>query len=209
MAFVRKKNRLSKEIYQKNNLYFVTICVQDRVCIFGDDECRLNEYGRIVERVYLSLTDSFEDIILDSCVVMPNHFHCIIGLGNNPISKFTGKNTDLGKIIKRFKLDSLRRMVESVTDGQKNDEQNLHDHHMDGQNNHNDGIKWRSVIASTIQIHKTVWQKSFYDNVIRGEADLMRIQKYIQNNPTIWKDDILNLSNQQKYDSWIKKNQKN
>jgi REP element-mobilizing transposase RayT len=52
--------------------------------------------------------------------------------------------------------------------------------------------KWRSVIASTIEKHSTIWQKSFYDHIIRNEKDLNRVREYIINNPSQWHLDEYN-----------------
>ena len=193
MSFVRKKNRLAdKKLYEENNAYFVTICAFERQYIFGDKNCVLNQYGEIVQEVWLNLPILFENIVLDEFVIMPNHFHGIITFLDTPISKFTNKKTDLGKIIKRFKLESLKHIVESVADGQENyDDQ------------------WRSTIAATIQTNNTIWQKSFYDHIVRNDQDLARIREYIQNNPKNWQADILNQNNKDKYDAWIKRNDQN
>lgn len=207
--FIRKPNRLPvKELYNSNNSFFVTVCVEGRKCIFvetvtdghfvvengqkqdnnGDPRSplQLNFLGKIIQQTWLNLPDYFENIVLDEFVIMPNHFHGIITFLDVPKSKFTGKESDLGKIIKRFKLESLRKIVETVTDGQN------------GNANSGDTI-WRSEIASTtkdlIAKHNTIWQKSFYDHVIRNEKDLHKIREYIFNNPLQWDLDSLNPRN--------------
>jgi REP element-mobilizing transposase RayT len=48
----------------------------------------------------------------------------------------------------------------------------------------------------------TIWQKSFYDHVIRDEEDLKRIREYIQNNPLKWQLDLLNPINKEKFEKW-------
>ncbi|MEI6728041.1 MAG: hypothetical protein WCK98_00165 [bacterium] len=225
--FIRKKNRLpDKQIYKSKNSFFVTICVNERKCIFpetvidryyfNDDYIKNAERSplqvyhldKIVENAWLDLPNIFENIVLDQYVVMPNHFHGIITFLEVPKSKFTGKESDLGKIIKRFKLESLRKIVQTVTDGHYNtkDQNTGNFKFLQGLGLHGlHGLHERSVIASTgylIRIYKTVWQKSFYDHVIRGEKDLQRIQEYIFNNPLKWNLDILNVNNEDKYQKW-------
>ena len=146
----------------------------------------LNAIGKIIENSWLNLPNSFENIILDEYIVMPNHFHGIIGFNGKPISKFTGNDSDLGKIIKRFKLDCLRQInelislnYESGSDLQTGDAYTYNE-------------QWRSLIAATIGLHKTIWQKSFHDHIIRDGNELERIQEYILNNPAQWDEDILN-----------------
>ncbi|MEI6728819.1 MAG: transposase [bacterium] len=63
----------------------------------------LTEYGIIIENNWNYLKELFEEIELIDYVIMPNHFHAIIGLGNSPRWKIKGTATDLGNIIKAFK----------------------------------------------------------------------------------------------------------
>ena len=60
-----------------------------------------------------------------------------------------------------------------------------------------------STTKDLIQKYNTIWQKSFYDHVIRGEKDLQRIQEYIYSNPLQWELDILNPKNEDKYQKWL------
>ncbi len=88
--FIRKKNRLpNKNLYEANHWYFVTLCVQERECIFGeivesvtdghnDYKLQLSDLGLIVEQTWYDLPTMFHNIILDAYVIMPNHFHGII-----------------------------------------------------------------------------------------------------------------------------------
>ncbi len=76
----RKSIRLRGYDYSAPGKYFVTICVQEKVCLFGgiaDGQIRLNDYGRIVESVWKELPSHFSLVELDRFVVMPNHFHAI------------------------------------------------------------------------------------------------------------------------------------
>jgi REP element-mobilizing transposase RayT len=63
------------------------------------------------------------------------------------------------------------------------------------------------IVAENLDFSsKQIWEKSFYDHIIRDEKDLARVQEYIKNNPKNWKNDILNKNNQDKYRNWIKRN---
>ena len=196
MSFVRKKNRLAdKKLYEENNAYFVTICAFERQYIFGDKNCVLNQYGEIVQEVWLNLPILFENIVLDEFVIMPNHFHGIITFLDTPISKFTNKKTSLSKIVKFFKAKV------SIEIKQKN--ASKHDELKFVATNEN------PVVAENLDFplcNNKIWQKSFYDHIIRNEQDMKKIREYIQNNTQSWSEDILNKENQDKYDLWIKKN---
>ena len=91
--FIRKKYRLpNKTLYQSNNLYFITICTNNRKCILTNPvvapdtvghindiyKLPLSEIGIIIEAVRYELPNMFENIILDEFIIMPNHIHGII-----------------------------------------------------------------------------------------------------------------------------------
>ena len=77
----RRSIRLKEYDYSRAGPYFVTICVQDRKCLFGDirdGEMTLNDAGRMVQKWCGELNNKFPDIQCDEYIVMPNHFHAII-----------------------------------------------------------------------------------------------------------------------------------
>jgi len=77
----RKIIRLQKYDYSQPGYYFVTICVQDRICCFGEiikGEMVKNNFGNIVEQQWLWLKENFPYVDLDEFIVMPNHFHGIL-----------------------------------------------------------------------------------------------------------------------------------
>jgi putative transposase len=77
----RRSIRLPKYDYSRLGAYFITICIQERVRLFGEvvgDEMRLNDAGRMVERWWLALSEKFPSVATDAYVVMPNHFHGVV-----------------------------------------------------------------------------------------------------------------------------------
>ena len=77
----RRSIRLKNYDYTRAGAYFVTLCTQDRACLFGsvlDGETQLNEYGRKVADCWLWLAEQYPYVHLDEWVVMPNHVHGII-----------------------------------------------------------------------------------------------------------------------------------
>ncbi len=77
----RRSIRLKEYNYNHAGAYFVTICTQNRECLFGDiadGKIVLNDFGRIVLEFWNGLTERFLEIELDAFVVMPNHIHGII-----------------------------------------------------------------------------------------------------------------------------------
>ena len=80
---LRKRHsiRLQGYDYSKAGAYFVTLCTQDRECLFGDivdGEMRLNDAGRIVANSWEWLAEQYDHVSLDEYIVMPNHAHGII-----------------------------------------------------------------------------------------------------------------------------------
>ena len=83
----RRSIRLREYDYSQVGLYFITICIKNRECLFGhiaDGEIILNDAGQMIKKWYCELENKFLDIKIQEMVVMPNHFHCIIeNIGNN------------------------------------------------------------------------------------------------------------------------------
>jgi len=80
----RRSIRLQGFDYASANAYFVTLCVQDRECLFGDivdGDMRVNDAGRVVDKWWTKLPEKFAGVSLDEVVIMPNHFHGIVVLG--------------------------------------------------------------------------------------------------------------------------------
>jgi hypothetical protein len=77
----RRTIRLKGYDYSQAGAYFVTICVHDRECLFGeivDGEMRMNQFGHIVAAEWLRTAELRAEIALGEFVVMPNHFHGIV-----------------------------------------------------------------------------------------------------------------------------------
>jgi len=132
--FTRKVNRLPfKQIYQSNNSFFVTICVQDRIEIFdicsndnfvnciakstqnGDAVVASTQITKLCADSLLNISLIYENIELGNWVIMPNHIHFIVHFLDTPKSKFSGKKSNLGSITKSFKLHFQKAIVEATT----------------------------------------------------------------------------------------------
>src|SRR5215210_7144012 len=81
----RRSIRLKSYDYTRDGAYFVTICTQDRERIFGTvvkGEMRLNACGREVARCWMWLAEQYLYVSLDEWIVMPDHTHAIIVIGD-------------------------------------------------------------------------------------------------------------------------------
>ena len=88
----RKSPRLKEYDYSSPGYYFVTICTQDKVCLFGNPG-QLNSAGVIAEKGILEIEKHFKNVKVDKYVVMPNHVHMILALekGSAPVPEIIGQ----------------------------------------------------------------------------------------------------------------------
>jgi REP element-mobilizing transposase RayT len=182
----RRSLRLKGYDYAQAGAYFVTICTQDRACLFGkvaDETVHLNEAGQLAEAMWADLPTRYPGIELDVFVVMPNHIHGIVVLPDRadvgaPLvgaqkraaetprlrPSSTGHET-VGHVVGAFKSLFTVRYIQGVqTDG------------------------WP-------RFDRRVWQRNYYEHVIRDEVDLSRIRSYIDQNPLQWRLDSENPEN--------------
>ena len=155
----RRSIRLKGFDYSRSAIYFVTICVQNRKCLFGtilQNQMLLNDAGGMVSAEWLALPLRFPSVILDEFIVMPNHFHGIIY-----ISPDSSDNPTLGKILGAFK---------SIVN-----------------NNYITGVN----IKNWQPFDKRLWQRNYYEHIVKDDFGLQKIQIYIQNNPSTWQTDSL------------------
>ncbi|GMT46898.1 MAG: hypothetical protein IEMM0007_0464 [bacterium] len=195
----RKSIQLKNYDYSQAGLYFITICSQNRECFFGNienGEMSLNDAGHMVSNQRLDLPKRFEHIELCEYVVMPNHFHGIIHrrgepcvrpdnscvrpdnsrqhqkMANTCTTEHKGEHKvrpypipngtsdgSIGRIIQAFKSFTTNEYIRGVK-----------------QNN------WR-------RFDKKLWQRNYYEHVIRDNESYRHISEYIQNNPLKWRED--------------------
>jgi len=167
----RQSIRLKNFDYSKSGRYFVTICTQDRECLFGyivNDVMKLNEMGKIIENIWESLP-KHHTVELDVFQIMPNHVHMIIKIvGGAPVAGVGAihespdkhdaplQRSLLSKIIGYFKMNSAKTI---------------------------------HIINPNIR----VWQRNYYEHIVRTKTDLNKIREYIKINPQMWEKDQNNL----------------
>ena len=156
--FVRKNNRLSEDLYQGGYWYSVTLCVQNKAHIFGQviEDTVILNDQGRIVEHRIHLLPEFYKISIEQYVIMPNHIHMIVGNINQRLS-------DIIKGFKSFSYREIKRYVDS-----KNGDQEV------------------SATKKLVETYNTIWQKSFYDHIIRNDQDLERIQEYMYHNPIQW-----------------------
>ena len=115
----RRSIRLKGYDYSQAGRYFITICVQNRQCLFGkisNGKMILNDYGKIVNDEWQYLQTKYPHIILHEYAIMPNHFHGIVAITDVvPVDVGTGEPRPyvptLGNIIGYFKYQTTKKLI--------------------------------------------------------------------------------------------------
>ncbi|MBM4169554.1 MAG: transposase [Ignavibacteria bacterium] len=161
----RRSIRLKGYDYSLPGGYFVTICVRHRECLLGEittDGIRLSEYGLLVDEAWRDLPNHYRHVQLDQFVVMPNHVHGIIFLINDNTVGTGSEPVPTGAIdtTKRHPLSEIVRSFKTFSARRINSVRGV-----------------RGV---------PLWQRNYFEHIIRDERDLNRIRQYIIDNPTRW-----------------------
>jgi putative transposase len=174
----RRSIRLPAYDYTQAGAYFVTICTQNRECVFGEviqGQMVLNARGQMVESVWRQLPQHYPRVEVDTFVVMANHVHGIIVLvgaglvGAGPRAcpdsgrpQGVAPTMSLPDVIHRFKSLTTARYRRGVL--------------QDG---------WQPFPGR-------LWQRNYYEHIVRNEEELDRVRQYIIDNPSRWEDDVEN-----------------
>jgi REP element-mobilizing transposase RayT len=207
----RKSIRLKGYDYSKAGLYYITICTDDRKCLFGKivpvgvqnieplqsindseiiqgvqnfeplrQEMILNDSGRIANSCWLQIPEHFPDAFLHEYVVMPNHIHGIIELRKSPVG--------VQNIEPLQSMNDLT-IIEGVENFQprRNEYQKIIPHSIGSiVRGFKIGVtKW---FRNDTDI-ENIWQRNYYEHIIRNEKSYERIADYIIENPNNWKND--------------------
>ncbi len=197
----RRSIRLKGYDYSRSGLYFITLCVVDRICVFGnivDGKMQLNDIGRLVEEEWLNTVDVRNgDVRLHNYIVMPNHFHAIIEICECMDELHSPQilmNTDnvgeyaMGECECRGESYSPQILnTDNVGECEKSE--------CDSPLRMKSPSKTVGAIvrgfkgAVSRQLGYSVWQRNYYEHIIRTGESYRQISDYIVNNPTKWQDD--------------------
>jgi putative transposase len=145
--------------------YFVTICTYERKCIFGnivDESVHLSSAGEIIKRYWEEIPKYFDNLEMGEFVIMPNHLHGIIVI-TEPVGAIHESPL---QTIRQKRTMTLSKII------------------------------GRFKMTSSKEINlvrqtpgQPVWQRGYYEHIIRNEKDLQNIRDYILNNPLQWSFD--------------------
>ncbi|MCE2719943.1 MAG: transposase [Dolichospermum sp.] len=193
----RQSIRLKGYDYSQSGLYFITICCYQRECLFGNimnSQIILNNFGQLIKEEWLKSAEIRKEIEFDDFVIMPNHFHGIVIINQEINSDFMKNDVDfqdnnvgangrspLQQIqSSRPKISMKPKSISSLIAGFKSAT-----------------TKKINIIRNTPQ--NPVWQRNYYDHIIRNDESLARIREYVQNNPLSWENDQLHPNNPSKW----------
>jgi len=179
----RRSIRLKDYDYTQRGLYYITICTQNRACLFGEianDNMYLNQSGNMIVKWVAEIENKFNDIKIPSFIIMPNHFHAIINTitpvgadlrvcpkpANAPGKHIQGKHigSPLHGVVQWFKTMTTNEYIRGVKT-----------------------MGWKSF-------DRKLWQRNYYEHIICNKQSYIKIVEYIENNPKKWIEDKMYMS---------------
>jgi putative transposase len=181
----RRSVRLKDFDYSQPGAYYVTLCTIGRLCLFGevvDGIMILNDMGRIVEDCWHELPAHYPHVALDAIVIMPNHVHAVIVLVERPdVGADFSSGSDHPRPYKR-NIDLPERSALANT-------RDMSRHALPE-------IVRAFKASSTFRARRLyrqrdfqVWQRNYYERIVRSEDELNAIRAYIACNPGGWDED--------------------
>ena len=176
----RKRIRLTDYDYSAPGAYFITICTREKRCILSRISAGaavvLSTEGQFVDRAIKNISVIYPGIAVDDYVIMPNHVHILLRIMEQESGRLiaaptartvVGQGTiaapTAGAVVGQ---GTIAAPTVSTVVGQMK--------------------RWVSRQAGT-----ALWQKSFYEHIVRNESDYHEIRTYIDNNPARWTEDRL------------------
>jgi REP element-mobilizing transposase RayT len=157
--------RLPGYDYAQPGAYFVTICIHGRECVLGevvDDRVTLSPFGEVVDECWRDLPSHFRELLLDRFAVTPHHVHGILVL----VGATHASPLPVGTTAHGPRSGSLAAIVGSFK-----------------------SATTRRVNRVRGAPQAPLWQRGYYEHVIRDEGDLEKIRTYVAQNPLSWELD--------------------
>ena len=147
----RQPQRLPAYDYSSSGIYFVTLCIRDRLRLLGHvdaGEMHRSPAGDRIANLWEEIPERYPGVTLDTLMVMPDHLHALLAL--------PGEGVSLSDIVHHLKARTTAQYALGVRQQ-----------------------GWPPFPG-------TLWQRGFYDRVIRDEEELNRVREYILQNPLRW-----------------------
>jgi len=179
----RRSIRLKGYDYSQNGAYYVTIVAWQRECLFGkivNKEMMLSKFGLVAKQQWEKLPKRFPNIELGAYIIMPNHMHGIIfitddrGTAEN-LNVLDGESSRRAPTQERFQKP-VKGSIPTIIRSYKS------------------SVSYRiNLIRGSDGV--PVWQRNYYEHVIRNDRDLQNKTDYINANPLLWAEDEENPNN--------------
>ncbi len=161
----RKSIRLRGYDYTQPGAYFVTMVTYQRDCLFGEiknGEMTLSDFGVIADECWRAIPAHFPSVELGAHIVMPNHVHGIIVIHDN-----RGGAIYRAPTVERFGKPTVGSLPTIIR-------------------------TYKAAVTRTIGPQHnatTIWQRNYYERIIRTDREMDNIWRYIEINPAHWEDD--------------------
>ena len=205
----RKKHRLDKALYSQPGAYFITVCVKDRKpilsAIVGADDhigpqtdqphvgaddhigpqVSLTEIGKVVDKYTKQIPG------IGAYVIMPNHVHMMIHISGKNIGEgpmwSSAPTEGYSATVQTEEIAGYRNRTSAPTEGFSVMDGPMWSSAPTEGNVQNMVRTWKTLIAK--ELGQSVWQRSYYDHIVRDEQDYVKILEYIMGNPGKWAED--------------------
>ena len=213
----RRSIRLQGYDYTQAGLYFLTICTQNRACLFGEivgGKMILNDAGHMVVNEWTQLPHRFTNIRLHEYVAMPNHFHAILEIVGATLVVAPNDQT----IAPNDQTIAPNDDHNQKNEVPQNEEVARKNHDPKTNNGQPQGVDptvapTAKTVGDMMAAFKSIttvkyihgvksshwppfdgklWQRNYWEHIIRSENEYQRIGQYIMDNPKKWKNDQLN-----------------
>ena len=183
----RRSIRLKGYDYSQPGLYFITMCTKDRQHLFGHVErgkMIYNAFGEIAYKEWTKTAEIRDNVDILEYVIMPNHMHGIVLIKGDMIVESVGPvgpvgayghtpplgNTPPQQSNKLSQFKSPSKTIGAIVRGYK-------------------GAVTKQINILRQMPGVPVWQRNYYEHIIRNERAYQRIAEYILNNPLKWQED--------------------
>ncbi|MDI7277092.1 MAG: transposase [Anaerolineae bacterium] len=192
----RRSIRLRGWDYTEAGAYFVTLVTHERATLFGDvvdGQVVLTEYGRIAAEEWVRTAEVRANVEMDEFVVMPNHVHGIVWIAR----RADGARQRLEDGARRRLEDGARQRLEDGARRRLAPTRGGREITVAAGSLGAIVGGYKSAVARRINDLRgmtgaPVWQRNYYERVVRSEPELAAIRRYIQQNPANWAGDSEN-----------------
>jgi len=166
----RRSIRLPGYDYSQVGAYYATIVTHQRDCLFGeviDEEMALNDFGKIADECWRAIPDHFPNVDLGAHIIMPNHVHGIIVITDGRGTIYRAPTQEQFQKPVAGSIPTIVRTFKAAVTRRIGREHNA----------------------------TGIWQRNYYEHIIRDEKDLQSKTDYIEANPSLWDEDDNNPRN--------------